>query len=56
MNFKAGRNKTYFDDSQIDPQPEDSNEKGDKLEDEDDHGKRMINQIMKKMRSAKKVG
>ncbi len=41
-----------YDDSQISAQPKDSNEHGDMLEDEDEHGKSMFKKI--KMKKAKK--
>jgi len=48
LSFKAARKKTYYDDSQISAQPEDSNEHGDELSDEDSHD--MISAIRSKMR------
>lgn len=51
MNYKAGRKDTYYDDSQLSDQPEDSNLHGDDLSDEDSHD--MVSSIRKKMRSLK---
>lgn len=51
LSFDAARKKTYFDDSQMDDQPEDSNEKGDDLDDADSHD--LVGSIRKKMKSRK---
>ncbi len=51
LSFEAARKDTYFDDSQLSEQPEDSNMHGDDLSDEDKHGAGMIAEIMRKMRS-----
>lgn len=51
LNDKAARGKAYFDDSQLEDQPEDSNMHGDDLSDEDKHGAGMIAEIMKRMRA-----
>lgn len=48
LSFEAARKKTYFDDSQLSDQPEDSNEHGDELSDEDEHD--MVDKILKKRR------
>lgn len=49
LSYEAARKDTYFDDSQLDEQPEDSNLHGDELSDADSHD--MISKIMAKMRS-----
>jgi hypothetical protein len=49
LSFDAARKKTYYDLDQLDSQPEDSNEHGDELEDEDSHD--MVDQIRRKMKS-----
>lgn len=46
--------KTYYDDSQMESQPEDSNLDGDELSDEDEHGKTLVQMIMRKMKSKQK--
>jgi hypothetical protein len=48
MSFDAARKKTYYDDSQLDDQPMDSNEHGHDLPDADEHD--MVDQIRHKMR------
>lgn len=51
LSFDAARKDTYYDLSQLDEQPMDSNEKGDKLEDADEDNKPMISKIRSKMKS-----
>ncbi len=51
MNEEMADGELY-DDSQISDQPKDSNEKGDKMKDEDKHGKSMFSKI--KQKKAKK--
>jgi len=52
MSFDAARKKTYYDDDQLDDQPEDSNEHGHDLPDEDEHD--MVDQIRAKMKSKRR--
>lgn len=49
LSFEAARKKTYFDDSQLSAQPEDSNEHADELDDEDEHD--MVDVIRRKIKS-----
>lgn len=51
LSYDAARKKTYFDESQLDKQPMNSNEHGDELADEDSHNIKMISKIMKSMRA-----
>jgi hypothetical protein len=44
-------NEMRYDDSQISPQPENSNQKGDELSDEDEHNESLLSAIRKKMRA-----
>ncbi len=48
LSYKAARSKTYYDDSQISDQPEDSNEHGRVLSDEDEHD--LVSQIRRKIK------
>lgn len=50
LSFEA-LEKEQYDDSQLGPQPKDSNEHSDELLDEDEHNKGMIGAIRKKMKS-----
>ena len=56
MDAEAAKGKAYFDDSQMEDQPMDSNEHGDMLQDEDEHGMSLVDKIRKKAKSAKAVG
>jgi hypothetical protein len=49
QNLEASK-KEMYDDSQLEAQPMDSNEHGDDLEDEDEHGQDHISKIMRKMK------
>jgi hypothetical protein len=55
MSYDAAGKKTYYDDSQLSKQPEDSNEHGDEREsgEEDEHD--MIAKIRSKMKSKKMI-
>ncbi len=55
MSYDAARKKTYFDDSQISEQPEDSNEHGDSEEADSENEHDMISKIRSKMKSKKMI-
>ena len=55
LSYEAARKKTYYDDSQLDEQPLDSNEDGRILPDEDEHAMDMISKIRSKMKSKKMI-
>lgn len=48
LSFEAARKHTYYDNDQMEDQPEDSNEHGRKLSDEDEHD--MVSMIRRKMK------
>jgi len=51
LNFDAARKDTYYDLDQMEEQPEESNEHGDKLEDSDEDDMDMISSIRRKMKA-----
>lgn len=57
LSYQAARKKTYYDDSQLDSQPEDSNEKGDSEEAnaENEHDASLVGKIRKKMKAKRLI-
>jgi hypothetical protein len=55
LSYQAARKKTYYDDSQISKQPDNSNLKGDDLSDEDENNRDMISKIRAMMKSKKMI-